>query len=110
MNERRERSAGMLGGRLFGLPVAAAVVASLISVSAAAAADGDTYSGCISPAGYLANVAVGEEPAKPCDDDATLIQFNQVGPQGDSGPQGEVGPQGLQGEMGVPGPQGEVGP
>ncbi len=107
MNESRARSVRTLRGRLFGLPVAAAVVVGLVGASAAAGADGDTYSGCLSPTGFLVNVAVGEEPSKPCNSDATLIQFSQTGPQG---PQGEVGPQGPQGDPGAIGPQGEVGP
>ena len=107
MNESRGRSARMLGGRLFGLPVAAAVILGLVGASAAAAADGDTYSGCINPTGYLVNVAIGDEPSKPCNGDATQIQFNQTGPQG---PQGGIGPQGAQGEPGAAGPQGEIGP
>ena len=118
MNESRGRSVRMLGGRRFGLPVAAAVILSLAGVSAVAAAEGDTYSGCISPTNYLVKVAIGAEPSEPCDSDETQIQFNQTGPEGpegdpgETGLQGEVGaqgPQGPQGEVGSPGPQGEVG-
>ncbi len=122
MNESRGRSVRMLGGRLFGLPAAAAVILGLVGASAVAAADGDTYSGCLNPTGFLVNVAVGEEPFRPCNDDAMLIQFSQTGPQGpqgepgEQGPPGEVGPQGPQGPQGLPGEQGpqglagEVGP
>jgi hypothetical protein len=118
----------MRGGRQVGLAVATAVILSLVGVGAAAAAEGDTYSGCISPTSYLVKVAIGAEPSEPCDSDETQIQFNQTGPegpqgnpgaigpqgeagpQGPQGPQGEVGPQGLQGDPGEMGPQGEVGP
>lgn len=70
------------------------------------------YTGCLLRAGIIINVAIGEQPQRPCSKRTEQISWNQRGPQGEpgpAGPQGEVGPMGPQGEPGPAGPQGEVG-
>ncbi|MEZ4676579.1 MAG: hypothetical protein R2932_20335 [Caldilineaceae bacterium] len=70
------------------------------------------YTGCLLRAGIIINVAIGEQPQRPCSLKTEQISWNQRGPQGEpgpAGPQGEVGPMGPQGEMGLTGPQGEPG-
>lgn len=71
------------------------------------------YTGCLLRAGIIINVAIGEQPQRPCSKRTEQISWNQRGPQGEpgpAGPQGEVGPMGPQGEVGPAGPQGEPGP
>lgn len=70
------------------------------------------YTGCLLRAGIIINVAIGEQPQRPCSKRTEQISWNQRGPQGEpgpAGPQGEVGPMGPQGEVGPAGPQGETG-
>jgi hypothetical protein len=58
----------------------------------------NTYTGCLNSGGNILKVAIGEEPAKPCEDDQMQISWNEQGPQGLSGP---MGPQGPPGEPGL---------
>lgn len=70
------------------------------------------YTGCLLRAGIIINVAIGEQPQRPCSKRTEQISWNQRGPQGEpgpAGPQGEAGPMGPQGEMGLTGPQGTAG-
>lgn len=88
----------------------AAVQETVLSAGAKPATTDTIYTGCLLPAGIIINVAIGEQPQRPCSKRTEQISWNQRGPQGEpgpAGPQGEVGPQG---EMGLTGPQGEPGP
>ncbi len=40
---------------------------------------GDTYTGCLTNSGNLNNVAVGNDPTKPCQGNSTQISWNQTG-------------------------------
>jgi hypothetical protein len=96
---------------------------------------GDQYTGCLNKGGQIKNVAVGDQPLKPCRSNETEISWNETGPQGLSaygvalgegytgteadwlaslvGVQGEPGPKGDtgdQGPAGPAGPPGELGP
>lgn len=82
-------------------------------VSTQTTASDTLYTGCLLRAGIIINVAIGEQPQRPCSLKTEQISWNQHGPQGEPGPvgpQGEVGPMGPQGETGPAGPQGEPGP
>lgn len=69
-----------------------------------------TYTGCLLRGGIIINVAVSDQPKRPCSRRAQEISWNQVGPAGAQGPPGDVGPMGPQGEVGPAGLQGEIGP
>lgn len=76
-------------------------------LGAASAQDADvTYTGCLTNGGSLTNVAIGEDPAKPCAGNQIEISWNMSGPEGPIGPQGEPGPQGEKGDQGDPGADG----
>ncbi|MGE5117599.1 MAG: hypothetical protein ACM3N6_14025 [Betaproteobacteria bacterium] len=85
------------------LLIGAALVGTIV-VSAATTTN-PQYTGCLKN-GTLSNVAVGTAPSASCPNGATVITWNQTGPQG---PQGVQGPQGLQGPQGAVGPQGPIG-
>ena len=76
---------------------------------AIAKSDNVTYYGCVNKSsGTIKMINEGED----CLNNETLIEWNQVGPQGPQGEQGPIGPQGPagpQGEQGLVGPQGPQG-
>lgn len=89
-----------------------AVQETVLSAGAKPATTDTIYTGCLLRAGIIINVAIGEQPQRPCSKRTEQISWNQRGPQGEpgpAGPQGEVGPMGPQGEVGPAGPQGEPG-
>lgn len=82
------------------------VVLFLVVAVTVAWADTDTvtYYACVdNSSGTIHMVDAGVK----CSNSEQLVQWNQMGPQGEIGPQGPQGEQGLQG---IQGPQGEVGP
>ncbi len=92
----------------------AAAIACVLAAGSAFVALGDpapaTYFGCLKN-GNLSDVGT-SAPSK-CQTGATVISWNEQGPQGiqgETGPQGPQGDVGPQGPQGVPGPQGPVGP
>lgn len=48
--------------------------------------ESDTFTGCLTDAGKLKKVALGDEPAKPCSGSETEVQWNATGPPGPPGP------------------------
>jgi hypothetical protein len=69
-----------------------------------------TVTGCLSKTGTLTNVAIGLEPASPCEASNKKVTLGKVGPVGPVGPQGASGSIGPKGPQGPQGPQGEPGP
>jgi len=67
------------------------------------------YTGCLLRAGIIINVAIGEQPQRPCSRRTEQISWNQRGPQGEPGPAGPQGAVGQMGPQGEPGPQGAPG-
>ena len=61
--------------------------------------DDRKYTGCLTNGGSIINVAIGEQPAKPCSVNQIEIAWNETGPKGEDGP---PGPQGEPGSCGVP--------
>ncbi len=107
----------LMGSRVARLVTVASVVAVVLATGSVFVALGDpapaTYYGCLKN-GNLSSVDT-SAPAS-CPNGATVISWNQQGPQGiqgpvgPQGPQGDVGSQGPQGIAGPQGPQGDVGP
>ena len=88
--------------RLIISAMAMAYAASVIGGGIALAQDDSvTYTGCIDGDANLVNVAVGDEPAAPCDESTVLATWNQEGPQGKKGEQGEQGEKGNKGDPGT---------
>lgn len=51
-----------------------------------ASAQGETFTGCLTPGGDLKNVALGDGPAKGCTGSSVEVSWNAEGPQGPPGP------------------------
>ena len=92
--------------RLLGTAAGAVVATVLVTMGLAYAQTdgGDVYSGCLNPGGAITDVAIGDEPLKPCTGNKIPVSWNQTGPEGPGGPQGPAG------EVGPSGPPGEPGP
>ena len=56
-----------------------------LTLDARAQGTADTLTGCLEK-GKLSNLAVGDQPLKPCGDDASVVTWNQTGPRGPAGP------------------------
>ncbi len=96
------------------LPAFATVLAFIAGTGyAALASPSTTYYACLSSAGQLSKVTTTQPTtATYCPSNASLVQWNQVGPQGPAGPQGlqgTTGAAGPQGPAGAEGPQGATG-
>jgi hypothetical protein len=94
--------------RVRALLITLPVVASALAIGAVSSAlhAGSTIHACVANAN--GNVRIVDQ-SKGCHPNETLLQWNQVGPQGPPGPQGPQGPQGLQGPVGPQGPAGADG-
>ncbi|MGA7672918.1 MAG: hypothetical protein WBW04_21050 [Nitrolancea sp.] len=94
----------LIGSRFSRIMLRAIVLAAALAASSVFVALGDpapaTYYGCLKN-GNLSNV--GTTSPDSCPNGATVISWNQQGPQGLQGPAGP------QGEQGLPGPEGPVG-
>jgi hypothetical protein len=91
------------------LAAALGSVVTLVVVGGIALAGGDgatSYTGCLKKGGGIIEVALGDEPNKPCKRNQTQISWNSEGPQGPQGQQGEPGPPGPPGDQGPVGPAG----
>ena len=88
--------------RLITSAMAMAFSASVIGGGIAFAQDDPVaYTGCIDGNANLINLAVGDEPAAPCDESSTHASWNQEGPQGKKGEEGEQGEKGKKGDPGT---------
>jgi microcystin-dependent protein len=77
----------------------------------AVAVGAQDYTGCITQDNLLINVAVGPDPASPCQS-ATRVTWSETGPPGPEGPKGDPGKggkDGKDGKDGKPGPKGDPG-
>jgi hypothetical protein len=86
-------------------------IASLVALAATssdAAAQQQTFYGCLMPGGSLSHVTTLAPPT--CPSGATPVTWSQTGPRGPQGPTGATGPQGPQGPTGPQGAQGPQGP
>lgn len=92
--------------KLIALATATGLIAALMIVTGAIAANDTTYAGCLDDKGNLTDVAEGTEPLEDCDKKSRPITWNAEGPQG---PQGVPGIDGQDGADGEPGPQGSSG-
>jgi hypothetical protein len=82
------------------LGIGVALLLALCAAGAWAQSETVEYYACVNKAsGAIHMVQEGET----CHNNETLIEWNQVGPQGPQGEQGPPGEQGLQGEQGPPG-------
>lgn len=91
-------------GALFASVLAGAAFGSVAEGSAAEEAAADQYTGCLTPLGKIRRVALGTEPARPCNDVQVEMTWNAdgpIGPQGDRGRRGREGPAGPEGPPGV---------
>ena len=59
-----------------------------------------TFTGCLTEGGAVIHVAIGIEPASPCNGSQTQIGWSETGPVGPQGPQGPAGPGGSSGVSG----------
>ena len=89
------------------------LVVMAMTITAAAVAQTDPpesniYTGCLNSGGSIINVAIGDEPAKPCNN-LLRISWNEQGIQGKTGATGPEGPEGPQGPPGVDGKDGTNG-
>ena len=75
------------------------------ATTAAAQLAGGTIRACVDKSGGPRIVAAGQ----PCKSNETSLEWNIVGPRGETGPQGPEGKQGPQGKEGAVGPQGPEG-
>ena len=73
------------------LAFGAAVIVAIGAGFALANGGGNMYTGCLTSGGAINKVAIGEDPARPCEDDQTEISWNEEGPQGPIGPAGADG-------------------
>ncbi len=91
-------------GALFASVLAGAALGSASDESTAEEVAADQYTGCLTPLGKIRRVALGTEPARPCNDVQVEMTWNAdgpIGPQGDRGRRGREGPEGPQGPPGV---------
>ena len=83
----------------------AATICLLPAAQAQTTEEGVVYTGCYQKSSGMLRI-IGD-PIVGCKPNETMIQWNQVGPQGEPGP---AGPTGSAGPAGATGPQGEPGP
>jgi hypothetical protein len=76
------------------LAFGAAVIVAIGAGFALANGGGNTYTGCLTMGGAINNVAIGEDPARPCRDDQTEISWSEEGPPGADGQDGADGADG----------------
>mgnify|MGYP001821529227 CR=1 FL=1 len=76
--------------RLTAVVAATTMAAGLVSSGAKAQTD-ETYYGCLTPDSLRVDVGIGEAPGGHCAETDTLINWNEVGPQGPKGDQGDNG-------------------
>ncbi len=90
------------------LIVVAAMICLLPAAQAQTTEEETVYTGCYHKNSGMLRI-IGD-PIVGCKPNETMIQWNQVGPQGEPGPAGSQGPTGPAGPAGATGPQGEPGP